>query len=142
MIANTHSSFTMHNLSFWSRFGITSGLAVNFLIVLTYKLLVLKWTMKIGTRISILILIDEFEKFLAMTIVTYIYISQIVYDTGLEEIVSQGWLQCAVRFLGFSCFLALFYSGLAISVMRLIYIKGRVFLAVNFSKFSFFCALL
>ena len=102
MIANTHSNFTIHNLTFWSRCGITSGLVANFLVVLTYKLLVLKWTMKIGTRISILILIDEFEKFLAVTIVTYIYISQVVYDTGLEEIVPQGWLHCAVRFLGFS----------------------------------------
>ena len=64
----------MENLSLGSRFGIALGLAANFLVVFIYKLLVLRWTMKIGTRISILILVDEFEKFLAMTIVTYIYI--------------------------------------------------------------------
>ena len=117
----------MENLSLGSRFGIALGLAANFLVVFIYKLLVLRWTMKIGTRISILILVDEFEKFLAMTIVTYIYICELLGGKGLEDLVPQGWIHCAVRFLGFSCFLALFYSGLAISVMRMVYIKGRFF---------------
>ena len=75
-----------------------------------------------------------FEKFLAMTIVTYIYICELLGGKGLEDLVPHGWIHCAVRFLGFSCFLALFYSGLAISVMRMIYIKGRVFFNESFTN--------
>ena len=80
-------------------------------------------TMKIGSRIGVLIVVDEFEKWVATSLVTALHIFEIVTEENLIEYL--GLSDCLVRFAGFSCFLALFYSGLGISVMRVIYIKGK-----------------
>ena len=80
-------------------------------------------TMKIGSRIGILIVVDEFEKWLATSLVTALYIFEIVTEESLIEYF--GLSDCLVRFVGFSCFLGLFYIALGISVMRVIYIKGK-----------------
>ena len=96
-----------------SGLGITIGLVFNFVIVLTFKILILRWTLKIGPMmpISILIMVDEFEKMIATFLLTSLWIFASVTGKNLiEEMESSS---CTVRFIGLFCFLPIFYGGLA-----------------------------
>ena len=76
--------------------------------------------------ISILILVDEFEKLVATAILS----SLLMFDIacGKSLIVEMDWSECAVRFVSVACFLSIVYGGLAISSLRIIYVKGSFFI--------------
>lgn len=126
MDKNSSSHFSFHSLDLPIRIGFIFMLVVNMLVILTYKLLILRWTMNMGIKraISIMTLIDESEKLMACALMSAVIIFDTIYGRAwvLENIPT-----CPVRFMGMLGNNSLFYSGLAISVMRLIYIQGRVF---------------
>ena len=119
------SIFTMYNLNFITRVGLALGLVINFAVVLAFKFLVARWTIRLGALpISILILVDELEKLMATGLLSLMMMFDIV--EGKSIIIHMGWSECFVRLVCCFCFLAIFYGGMAVSLMRLIYIKGNI----------------
>ena len=78
--------------------------------------------------ISVMTLLDEFEKFVSCAIMTVLLLDDAVTSKYVVKKVS---VHCIVRFTGLYGNVAMFYGGLAISVMRIIYIQGRIFIVTN-----------
>ena len=123
---DANSNVTLYSLNLPGRIGITFVIVANFLVISIFKLLVLRWTIKMGPLmpISVMTMLDEFEKFVSCAIMTVI----LLYDALTGRKVSYI---CIVRFTGFYGNAAMFYGGLAISVMRIIYIQGRIFVVAH-----------
>ena len=121
-----NSTFTLHSLALPVKIGLTFVIVVNLLVILTFKLLIVRWTMRMGLLmpISVMTLIDESEKLITCALTSAIIIFDTIYGNDwIQETIST----CPVRFMGLFGNVALFYGGLAISVMRIIFVQGRVF---------------
>ena len=112
----------MYHLGLVPRVGLGLTLAINLVIVLAFKLLVLKWSMRMATSVRVLILVDELERLVATALFTILLMYDIVEGKSLID--EMGWSDCTVYLVATSCFYSIFYGGLAISTMRIIYIKG------------------
>ena len=117
----------MYHLGLVPRVVLGLALAINLLIVLVFKLLVLKWSMRMATSVRVLILVDELERLVAAALFTMLFMYDIV--EGKSMIDEMGWSECTVYLVGTACFYSIFYGGLAISTMRIIYIKGSFFIS-------------
>ena len=115
----------MHHLDFYTRACVAAVLLANFVIVVLFKYLVLRWSLRMCPLkpICVLIIVDEFEKLMATALLSTLIMFDIV--EGKSIIVVMGWSECLVRFLAAYWMLAIFYGGLAISSVRFIYIKGK-----------------
>ena len=124
-MAPAPSIFSTHHLDFYTRACVALVLLANFLVVLLFKFLVLRWSLRMCPLkpICVLIMVDELEKLMATALLSTLIMFNIVESKSI--IVVLGWSECLVRFLALYWSLAIFYGGLAIASVRLIYIKGK-----------------